>query len=255
MCLSSRRSLAIREAIRRRSVSSLVSPGPRPPMPPPCEPTRPPAWRDRLPPQPRSRCLPYSSCASSTCALPSLDLACWAKMSRISAVRSTTLTLTRSSRLRSCDGLSSPSQITVSAPVWATTRAQVVDLARADVRRRVGLLPPLRQRVEHLRAGRLGEQLELDQRVVGVLDGAVGPDADQDDPLEPELAVLDLGDVLELGRQAGDPAQRVALVELVVALAVVVVATAVVARGEERLPRQSPRHCRRPRGHPPSGCR
>ena len=41
---------------RRRSVSILVSPGPRPPMPPPSAPTRPPAWRERLPPQPRSRC-------------------------------------------------------------------------------------------------------------------------------------------------------------------------------------------------------
>ena len=37
---------------------------------------------------------------------------------------------------------------------------------------------------------------------------ALGPDADQDDPLEAQLAVLDLGDVFEFGRQAGDPAQR-----------------------------------------------
>ena len=87
-----------------------------------------------------------------------------------------------------------------------------------DVRRGVGLLPTLRQRVEHLRAGRLGEQLELGEGVVGVLDGAVGPDADEHDPLEPELAVLDLADVVELGRQTRDPPQRVPLLELVVAL-------------------------------------
>ena len=77
--------------------------------------------------------------------------------------------------------------------------AHAVDLAAADVRRGVGLLPALVDRVEDLGAGRLGEQGELGHRVLGVLDRALGPDADEDDPLEPELAVLDLGDVLELG--------------------------------------------------------
>ncbi len=115
---SSRRNLVILAWMRRRSVSSLVSPGPRPPMPPPPA-ARPPAWRDRLPPQPRRRWVWYCNWASSTCALPSALLACWAKMSRISATRSTTLTLTRSSRLRSWLGASSPSQMTVSAPVAA----------------------------------------------------------------------------------------------------------------------------------------
>ena len=38
-------------------------------------------------------------------------------MSRMSAVRSTTFTLTLSSKFLNCDGLSSPSQTTVSAPV------------------------------------------------------------------------------------------------------------------------------------------
>ena len=37
---------------------------------------------------------------------------------------------------------------------------------------------------------------------------ALGPHADQDDPLQAERAVLDLGDVLELGGQPADPAQR-----------------------------------------------
>lgn len=58
----------------------------------------------------------YCICASETCALPSRDLACWAKMSRIRAVRSTTLTLTTSSRWISWPGESSPSHTTVSAP-------------------------------------------------------------------------------------------------------------------------------------------
>src|ERR1044072_3410537 len=58
----------------------------------------------------------YCIWASETCALPSRDVACCAKMSRIRAVRSTTLTLTTSSRWISWPGLSSPSQTTVSAP-------------------------------------------------------------------------------------------------------------------------------------------
>jgi hypothetical protein len=60
----------------------------------------PPAWRLIDSPQPRRRGSRYCNWASSTCALPSRLLACWAKMSRISAVRSMTLTLTTSSRAR-----------------------------------------------------------------------------------------------------------------------------------------------------------
>ncbi len=74
-------------------------------------------------PQPRRRGRRYSSWASSTWALPSLDFACWAKMSRIRAVRSMTLTLTMSSRARRWPGASSPSAITVSAPDSATMSA------------------------------------------------------------------------------------------------------------------------------------
>ena len=122
MPASSRRSFAVRARIRRRSVSILVSPGPRVPMPPPPA-TRPPACRDSDSPQPRSLGSMYSSWASSTCALPSLLRACWAKMSRISAVRSITFTRTTPSRRRSWLGLSSPSQITVSAPASVTISA------------------------------------------------------------------------------------------------------------------------------------
>ena len=92
--------------------------------------------------------------------------------------------------------------------------AQLVDLAAADVGGRVGLRAALHQRVEHLRAGGLGEQLELGEGVLGVLGRALGPDADEHDLLEAQLPVLDLGDVLELGREAGDAAERVALLEL-----------------------------------------
>ncbi len=95
----SRRSFAMRVRMRRRSSSILVSPGPREPMPSPAA-ARPPACRDMDSPQPRRRGSRYSSCASSTWARPSRELACWAKMSRISAVRSITFTRTTSSSAR-----------------------------------------------------------------------------------------------------------------------------------------------------------
>ena len=85
-------SMLMRCRMRRRSVSSFVSPGPRVPMPPPS--------RDSAVPDPTSRGSRYFSCASSTCSLPSRVRARRAKMSRISCVRSMTLRLER--RLRGC---------------------------------------------------------------------------------------------------------------------------------------------------------
>ena len=78
----------MRWRMRRRSVSSLVSPGPRVPMPPPS--------RDNAAPAPTSRGNMYFSCASSTCSLPSRVRARREKMSRMSCVRSTTLRSRRS---------------------------------------------------------------------------------------------------------------------------------------------------------------
>ena len=174
----------------------------------------PPACRDSASPQPRSRGRRYCSWASSTCALPSLLFACWAKMSRISAVRSTTLTLVCCSRLRSWDGR----QLAVADDRVGAGGddhvAQLVDLAAADERGRVGPAAPLDEALEHLRTGGLGQRGELGQRVLGVGDAALGPHADQHDPLEPQLAVLDLGDVGEFGGEAGDAPQRMPLLEL-----------------------------------------
>ena len=208
MSLISRRSLDIRSRMRRRSVSILVSPGPRRPTPPPLPPARPPACRDIDSPQPRSRGSMYCIWASSTCALPSRLVACWAKMSRISAVRSMTLTLTAFSSAVSWPGESSPSQITVSAPVASTTSRSSCDLARADVGGRVGLVAALDQPFEHLRAGGLGQRGQLGHAGLGVGGAALGPHPDQHDALQAQLAVLDLGDVGEFGGQPGDPAQR-----------------------------------------------
>ncbi len=95
--------------------------------------------------------------------------------------------------------------------------ADAVDLAAPDVRRRVGLAAPLEDVLEHRGAGGLGEQRELGHRVLCVLDRALGPHADEDHALQAELAVLDLGDVLELGAQTGDPAELVALGQVLLA--------------------------------------
>ena len=72
---------------------------------------------------------------------------------------------------------------------------QLLDLAGADVGRAVRVAAALHQRVEHDRPGRLGEPGQLGHRRLGVGGGAAGPDADQDDLLELQLAVFDLGDV------------------------------------------------------------
>ena len=89
--------------MRRRSVSSFVSPGPG------CRCRRRAATARRS--HPTSRGIRYCSCASSTCSLPSRVRARLAKMSRMSCVRSSTLRSSAFSRLRSCAGLSSLSKI------------------------------------------------------------------------------------------------------------------------------------------------
>ena len=83
----------------RRSISSFVSPGPRPPIPP--------ASRDSESSRPTRRGYRYLSWASSTCSLPSALWARWAKMSRMSWVRSSTFMLVASATPRACEGLSS----------------------------------------------------------------------------------------------------------------------------------------------------
>src|SRR5258708_4554236 len=82
--------------IRRRSVSSFVSPGPSVPMPPP--------GRDSASLDPTRRGIMYLSWASSTWSLPSRVRARRAKMSRMSCVRSTTFRSSAPSRFRSCGG-------------------------------------------------------------------------------------------------------------------------------------------------------
>ena len=128
-------------------------------------------------------------------------------------MRSMTLTLTAFSSAFSCAGDSSPSQMTVSAPVATHHVAQFGRLARADVGRGIGLAAALDHAFEHLRSRGLGQRSQLGEAGVGVGGTAVGPHADQHHPLEAQLAVLDLGDVGEFGGQPGDAAQRRAIVK------------------------------------------
>ena len=59
--------------------------------------------------------------------------------------------------------------------------------------------------------GRLGEGGQLAHGVLGVVVRALRVHADEHDVLEPQLPVLDLGDVFELGREPCDTTQRRAL--------------------------------------------
>mgnify|MGYP003349724378 CR=1 FL=1 len=54
----------------------------------------------------------------------------------------------------------------------------------------------------------------LSGRIKNIVERPLGPDADEYHPLEPDLAVFDLGDVLELSGQPGDTPERRTLLEL-----------------------------------------
>lgn len=89
----------------RRSVSICDSPGPLVPIPPPS--------LSKCDHCPAKRGIRYSTCASSTCSLPSLVRARLANMSSINAVRSMTLICKASSNTLCCAGVSSSSHMTV----------------------------------------------------------------------------------------------------------------------------------------------
>ncbi|MDF2493042.1 MAG: methylase RsmC, partial [Microbacterium sp.] len=92
--------------------------------------------------------------------------------------------------------------------------AQLLGLPSSDVRRGIRVRAPLQHPVEHDRAGRLGESRELAQGVLRILLGTLGVHTDEHDVLQPQLAVLDLGDVLELGGESGDATERRALLTI-----------------------------------------
>jgi hypothetical protein len=85
---------------------------------------------------------------------------------------------------------------------------QLGRLARADVGRRIGPAAPLHQAVQHDRPGRLGQPGQLAQGVLRPGQRPLGPYPDEHHALQPQGAVLDLGDIGELGGQARHSAQR-----------------------------------------------
>ena len=101
----------MRAAMRRRSTSSFVSPGPRVPMPPP--------KRERSAPTPIRLDCRYRSCASSTWSFPSRLRAWRAKTSSMSIVRSTIGSGTMLSRFLRWRGRKSLRVITT----WASSSA------------------------------------------------------------------------------------------------------------------------------------
>ena len=71
----------------------------------------------------------------------------------------------------------------------------------------------LQQPVKHDGARGLGEGRQFTQRILGIFD-AVRVHADEHDVLDAQLPVLDLGDVVELGAQAGNATQCGALLAI-----------------------------------------
>ena len=113
---------------------------------------------------PRMRGRLYSSCASSTWSFPSALTACWAKMSRISCVRSTTRAVSAFSSAFCCVGSSSSSTISTSAFAASYSLLQLLELALADVRARIrarALLDELADRLDARRARELAQLAEL----------------------------------------------------------------------------------------------
>ena len=74
-------------------------------------------------------------------------------------------------------------------------------------------MPPLKDRLQDLRPSRLGQQCKFRHRILGILSSAFGPDPDQDNLLQSQLAILDLGDVFEFGTEPGYSTQGMTLGE------------------------------------------
>ena len=117
---------------------------------------------------PRMRWSEYSSWASSTWSLPSAVWACWAKMSRITVVRSTTRIWSASSSARCWRGRELVVADDHLGLGLAHELAQLVDLARAEVRARVGPAPVLGERRHRVDRRRAEQLLHLGEPVFAV---------------------------------------------------------------------------------------
>ncbi len=103
----------------------------------------------------------YFSCASSTWSLPSRDCARWAKMSRMSCVRSITLRSVASESERTCAGDSSRSKTIRSAPSCSARTSSSSSLPRPSTVRGSIALRRWMTLVEHDDAGRGRQLLQL----------------------------------------------------------------------------------------------
>jgi len=112
---------------------------------------------------------------------------------------------------------------------------QLLGLALAEIGAGVGVRPALEQPVEDYRSGGFGEGEQLAHGVFGLDDEALAVDADQHDALDAKLAVLDLCNVFELGREPGNASQRLAVLTLGLVTVVRVLAVLVEASRLESL--------------------
>ena len=87
-------------------------------------------------------------------------------------------------------------------------------LAGAEEGTGVRLEAALNQAVQHLGTCGFCQCRELTQGVLGVLNGAFGPQASKHHTLQAQLTVLNLGDVLQLGGEVSYSAQGAALGEV-----------------------------------------
>ncbi len=145
----------------RRSTSSWLSPSPkRDPTPPPMR------FEARWAHMPRKRGSRYSFWASRTCSRPSLLVACSAKMSRMSAVRSMTFTSLAHHLLevRLLGGRQLVVEHHEVGRVGACQLGYLLGLARADERARVRRVELLRGDGRNVGARRVHEALELGER-------------------------------------------------------------------------------------------
>ena len=117
---------------------------------------------------PRMRGRLYSSCASSTWSFPSADVACWAKMSRISCVRSITRVSSAFSRNRCCDGIELVVDEEALGAGVAEALLQLLELALADVGALRGPRAVLDDGADRLDAGRPGELADLGELLLRV---------------------------------------------------------------------------------------
>ena len=173
------------------------------------EPPAPPAWRDIDSPQPRSRGSMYCIWASETCALPSRLLRVLGEDVEDQRGAVDDLDLDDVLELAQLAGR----QLAVADDgVGAGRDHDVAQLARPCPSRcrwpgRAGRGAGSARRAP--REPAVSASAASSAREFSASCGrALGPDADEHDPLEAQLAVLDLGDVLQLGGQARDAAQR-----------------------------------------------